>query len=120
MRLLFYYLVQALFTGYCLLNGFFWGGLGYMAIIGLVNIAICFFIVSRKRSALFVGLTFYTLIFLVYATMFFFMIIASIRDQYINPFFLMAAEIHAPVLLYSIMAVILLVKCLRNYKIIAR
>jgi len=81
-----------------------------MFLIGFVNIAVCFFIVSRKRSGFIISLVFYSLIFLAYASMFSFMIIASIGNQYINPFFMMASEIHLPVLLYSLLAVILLVK----------
>jgi len=111
---LFYYLLQALFTGYCLFSGAIWNGLFYMFLIGLANIVVCFFIASRKRSALIISLIYYLLIFLVYSSMFFFMIIASIKEQYINPFFMMAAEIQAPVFLYSTLAVILLGRHLRK------
>lgn len=114
MKTFFYYLAQTLFTGYCLYNGLFWDGLFYMFLIGLGNITICFFIASRKRPALIISLVFYILIFFAYASMFFMMIITSIKDQYIDPFFLMAAEIHTPVLLYSIMAVVFLGKYLIN------
>lgn len=120
MKSFLYYVAQAVFTGYCVFNGLFWDGLFYMFLIGLGNIIICFFTVSRKRPALIISLIFYILIFFAYASMFSMMIITSIKDQYIDPFFLMATEIHAPVLLYSIIAVILLGKYLRNHKIVSR
>ena len=113
-RKLYYYLSQAVFTAYLLFNGLFWNGFSYMVMIGLANIVICFLILSRKRTGLIISLAFYVLIFLAYATMFSFMIVASFRERYINPFFLMAAGIHAPVLLFCFVAIIILLKFFRT------
>lgn len=114
MKLFFYFLAQTIFTGYCLLMGVKIDGFFYMFLIGLGNIVVCFLIASRNRRALIVSILFYILIILFYAYLYFDMLIARGFINSSHPFFMMGDEIHAPVLLYCVIAIIFLGRYLRK------
>jgi len=115
MKSIFYFIAQTIFTSYCIFMGLYINGFFYMFLIGLLNIGTCFLIVSRKRRALIISILFYAMIFLVYTYLVFDMLIVKGFVNHLpDPFFMMGAIIHAPVILYCLVAVIALKKLYRN------
>ena len=115
MKRTFYFLVQAVFTGYCLFMGFNFDGLFYLFLIGLINIAACFLIISRKQYALIISILFYVLILLFYAYLFFdLLIVRGFINEPTDPFLIMGIIIHSPVILYCLIATICLINIYKN------
>lgn len=116
MKKSFYFVAQTIFTGFCIFNGLSFNGFFYLFLIGVLNIIVCFLIVSQSRKALIVSLLFYVCVIIFYAYLYFDLLIVRgfINSPYVFP--MMGDEVHIPIILYCIFAVILLGKYLRSHK----